>query len=50
MKSRSDEIRPEMTYEVIDVTDMTPLADNLFDIAIDKSTIDALLCAPNWCE
>lgn len=46
MKARSDKIRPEMSYEVMDVTDMSLLADNSFDIAIDKSTIDALLCAP----
>jgi ubiquinone/menaquinone biosynthesis C-methylase UbiE len=34
-----------MGFQVMDVTDMKPLADNSFDIAIDKSTIDALLCA-----
>lgn len=35
--------RPEMTYEVMDVRDIK-YKDNYFDLAIDKSTIDALLC------
>jgi ubiquinone/menaquinone biosynthesis C-methylase UbiE len=30
----------------MDVTDMVTIANNSFDIALDKSTIDALLCAP----
>lgn len=35
-----------MIYEVMDCTDMK-YPDNFFDIAIDKSTIDALLCGDN---
>lgn len=38
--------RSDMKYEVMDVTDMK-YPDNFFDIAIDKSTIDALLCGDN---
>ena len=36
-----------MRYEVMDCTDMSSLANESFDIAIDKSTIDALLCGDN---
>lgn len=32
-----------MKYEVMDVRNLT-YSNNFFDIAIDKSTIDALLC------
>jgi 2-polyprenyl-3-methyl-5-hydroxy-6-metoxy-1,4-benzoquinol methylase len=35
--------RPKMSYEVMDVKSLK-YPDNSFDIAIDKSTIDALLC------
>ena len=35
--------RKEMTYEVMDVRDIK-YESNTFDLAIDKSTIDALLC------
>lgn len=35
-----------MKYETMDVCNMT-FPDNFFDIAIDKSTIDALLCGDN---
>lgn len=34
-----------MKYQVMDVTDMNQFEDNSFDICLDKSTIDALLCA-----
>ena len=36
--------RPDMIYEIMDVTDMATIPDNTYDVAIDKSTIDALLC------
>ena len=42
MAERSKD-RPEMTYEVMDVRDIK-YESNFFDLAIDKSTIDALLC------
>lgn len=45
MKERSKN-RPNMVYEVMDVCNMT-YSDNSFDVAIDKSTIDALLCGDN---
>ena len=35
--------RPQMKWEVMDVRDMT-YQDNTFDLIIDKSTIDAILC------
>ena len=33
-----------MEFRVMDITDMSDLDSNSFDLAIDKSTIDALLC------
>lgn len=36
-----------MVYEVMDCTDLKDLPDNSFEVAIDKSTIDALLCGDN---
>lgn len=44
MKERNAQIRPEMEWIVMDITDMSAFESNSFDIAIDKSTIDALLC------
>ena len=35
-----------MKYEVMDCCDMK-YPDNFFDVAIDKSTIDAILCGDN---
>jgi hypothetical protein len=46
MRERNQE-RVKMTYEVMDCTDMSSIPDNFFDVAIDKSTIDALLCGDN---
>jgi len=45
MQQRSKTTRPKMKYQVMDVTDMNQFEDNSFDICLDKSTIDALLCA-----
>lgn len=45
MAERNKE-RRGMRYEVGDVTNMK-YEDNSFDVAIDKSTIDALLCGDN---
>ena len=36
-----------MTYEVMDCTNMSSIPDNFYDVAVDKSTIDALLCGDN---
>ena len=33
-----------MTWLTMDITDMSVFESNSFDLAIDKSTIDALLC------
>jgi ubiquinone/menaquinone biosynthesis C-methylase UbiE len=35
-----------MVYEVMDVTCMT-YPDRMFDLVLDKSTIDALICSEN---
>ena len=45
MRVRSTE-RPGMDFAVGDVMDIK-YPDNTFDLAIDKSTIDALLCGEN---
>ena len=50
MAERNAEIRPEMTWLVMDITDMSTFDSNTFDLAIDKSTIDALLCGENAFE
>ena len=44
MNERNKEKRPNMVFQVGDVTNMPEFKDNSFDLAIDKSTIDALLC------
>ena len=44
MKTRNAEVRPEIEWLVADITDMNQFESNTFDLAIDKSTIDALLC------
>ena len=44
MKERNRESRPTMEWLVMDITDMSHFESNTFDVAIDKSTIDALLC------
>jgi hypothetical protein len=46
MRERNQEC-VKMTYEVMDCTDMSSIPDNFYDVAIDKSTIDALLCGEN---
>jgi ubiquinone/menaquinone biosynthesis C-methylase UbiE len=38
--------KPDMKYQVMDICNMT-FPDNYFDLAIDKSTMDALLCGDN---
>jgi len=45
MKGRNKS-RKNMVFEVMDVRDMQ-YDDNIFDLIIDKSTIDALLCGEN---
>lgn len=36
-----------MRYEVMDCTNMVGIPNESFDVVIDKSTIDALLCGNN---
>ena len=45
MKKRNKK-RDKMKYEVMDACNMK-YPDNFFDVAIDKSTIDAVLCGDN---
>ena len=48
MSERNKDLRPEIRWEVMDVCDMTKeLESNQFDLVVDKSTIDALLCGDN---
>ena len=44
MKERNAEGRPNMNFVVMDITDMSEIESNTFDLVIDKSTMDALLC------
>ena len=39
--------RENMRYEVMDCTNMVGIPNESFDVVIDKSTIDALLCGNN---
>ena len=43
MTERNKKKRPEMEWEVQDVRELK-YEDKMFDMIIDKSTIDALLC------
>ena len=44
--SKRNRSRKKMVYEVMDVLDLK-YPDNSFDVIIDKSTIDAILCGDN---
>jgi ubiquinone/menaquinone biosynthesis C-methylase UbiE len=46
MKELNQLERPDMKYDVMDLRDMA-YEDDKFDLIIDKSTIDALLCGDN---
>ena len=41
--SERNKDKPEMTWQVMDILKMT-FPDEKFDVVIDKSTIDAILC------
>ena len=43
MAARNKKSRPKMKFEVMDCRDLK-YASEMFDLVIDKSTIDALLC------
>ena len=47
MKERNAELRPNLVFQVGDVTSYPEFENESFDLAIDKSTIDALLCGDN---
>lgn len=48
MKHRNSKKRPLMEYIQADVTkDLAKKFDQFFDVVIDKSTIDTLLCGEN---
>jgi len=44
MQERNAEQRPEIQWITMDITDMSQFESNSFDLAIDKSTIDAIVC------
>ena len=44
MSERNKEKRPKMKWLVMDATDMKEFANDTFDIVIDKSTHDAIIC------
>ena len=48
MIEKNKDQRPEMAWKVMDITDMSEFATDSFDLAIDKSTIDALLCGDDY--
>jgi len=43
MSERNNKTRQEMKFDVMDVRDLTYQTEH-FDLVIDKSTIDAVLC------
>jgi len=43
MAERNKKLRPNMKWDVMDVRDLK-YDDGAFDLIVDKSTIDALLC------
>lgn len=44
MRKKCGEEMPEMDWLVMDVLDMSQFPDASFDVAIDKGTMDALMC------
>ena len=48
MIEKNKDTRPEMVWKVLDITDMSEFSTDCFDLAIDKSTIDALLCGDDY--
>ena len=44
MMDKNKDERPKMKWVVMDITDMAEFDTDSYDLAIDKSTIDALLC------
>ena len=43
MQERNSEERPEMSFIVMDITDMSLFESNSFDLVVDKSTLDAIV-------
>ena len=48
MTNKNSVERPQMTWHVLDVTDMSLFKTDIFDIIIDKSTIDSLFCTGDY--
>ena len=48
MAQKNAKKRPEMTWQVADVTNMSSFEKTTFDLVIDKSTIDCLFCSENY--
>ena len=48
MIEKNKDARPEMTWQVMDITDMSALKTDSFDLVFDKGTIDTLLCGDDF--
>ena len=42
--SEAEVKRPQLKYEVMDATDLSPIETATIDVILDKSTIDCLMC------
>lgn len=45
MKEKNDQIRPGMEWVVMDMTDMSSISNDYYDVVIDKAAMDALMTA-----
>ena len=45
MKEKNDQIRPNMEWLVMDMTDMSSIPNGYYDAVIDKAAMDALMTA-----
>ena len=48
MTNKNGVERPQMTWQVLDITDMSVFETDTFDIVIDKSSIDCLFCTEDY--
>ena len=48
MAKRNTLERPQMTWKVVNITDMSVFKTDTFDIIIDKSAIDSLFCTDDY--
>ena len=48
MAKKNNLERPQMTWKVVNITDMSVFKTDTFDIIIDKSAIDSLFCTDDY--